>query len=156
MAGKSWFHESTYCMRTSAGNGSKMSIRKCISWEIFNSLLYIFKSPDLFLTLPKHTHPKKKNVHSYFTLRLLKICARSASKIFYYSTDIFTRAGVAQPVYATIGVGVINTIFTLVSVSGYTYTHTQTYWWNAVVSSLCLSSTRKWAVYCVFLGCPGG
>uniref|UniRef100_A0A671YY43 Solute carrier family 2, facilitated glucose transporter member 5 n=1 Tax=Sparus aurata TaxID=8175 RepID=A0A671YY43_SPAAU len=35
--------------------------------------------------------------------------------IFYYSTDIFTRAGVAQPVYATIGVGVINTIFTLVS-----------------------------------------
>uniref|UniRef100_A0A671YVA0 Solute carrier family 2 member 2 n=1 Tax=Sparus aurata TaxID=8175 RepID=A0A671YVA0_SPAAU len=37
--------------------------------------------------------------------------------IFYYSTDIFTRAGVAQPVYATIGVGVINTIFTLVSVA---------------------------------------
>ncbi|XP_073339615.1 solute carrier family 2, facilitated glucose transporter member 2 [Pagrus major] len=37
--------------------------------------------------------------------------------IFYYSTDIFARAGVAQPVYATIGVGVINTIFTLVSVA---------------------------------------
>ncbi|KAF1374635.1 hypothetical protein PFLUV_G00231160 [Perca fluviatilis] len=37
--------------------------------------------------------------------------------IFYYSTDIFTRAGVGQPVYATIGVGVINTIFTLVSVA---------------------------------------
>ncbi|KAF3700997.1 Solute carrier family 2, facilitated glucose transporter member 2 [Channa argus] len=37
--------------------------------------------------------------------------------IFYYSTSIFTRAGVGQPVYATIGVGVINTIFTLVSVA---------------------------------------
>ncbi|XP_029973260.1 solute carrier family 2, facilitated glucose transporter member 2 [Salarias fasciatus] len=37
--------------------------------------------------------------------------------IFYYSTSIFERAGVSQPVYATIGVGVINTIFTLVSVA---------------------------------------
>uniref|UniRef100_A0A8B9HX05 Solute carrier family 2, facilitated glucose transporter member 5 n=1 Tax=Astyanax mexicanus TaxID=7994 RepID=A0A8B9HX05_ASTMX len=35
--------------------------------------------------------------------------------IFYYSTSIFHNAGVAQPVYATIGVGVVNTIFTLVS-----------------------------------------
>uniref|UniRef100_A0A8B9HRB7 Solute carrier family 2 member 2 n=1 Tax=Astyanax mexicanus TaxID=7994 RepID=A0A8B9HRB7_ASTMX len=38
------------------------------------------------------------------------------SAIFYYSTSIFHNAGVAQPVYATIGVGVVNTIFTLVSV----------------------------------------
>ncbi|MEQ2294504.1 Solute carrier 2, facilitated glucose transporter member 2 [Ameca splendens] len=37
--------------------------------------------------------------------------------IFYYSTAIFTKAGVSQPVYATIGVGVINTVFTLVSVA---------------------------------------
>ncbi|XP_068436055.1 solute carrier family 2, facilitated glucose transporter member 2 isoform X1 [Clinocottus analis] len=37
--------------------------------------------------------------------------------IFYYSTAIFARAGVAQPVFATIGVGVINTLFTLVSVA---------------------------------------
>ncbi|KAM3594217.1 uncharacterized protein V6R79_004315 [Siganus canaliculatus] len=37
--------------------------------------------------------------------------------IFYYSTAIFARAGVSQPVYATIGVGVINTIFTLFSVA---------------------------------------
>ncbi|KAJ8409635.1 hypothetical protein AAFF_G00230360 [Aldrovandia affinis] len=36
--------------------------------------------------------------------------------IFYYSTSIFANAGVTQPVYATIGVGVINTIFTMVSV----------------------------------------
>ncbi|XP_041668353.1 solute carrier family 2, facilitated glucose transporter member 2 [Cheilinus undulatus] len=37
--------------------------------------------------------------------------------IFYYSTAIFQKAGVAQPVYATIGVGAINTVFTLVSVA---------------------------------------
>ncbi|XP_046719401.1 solute carrier family 2, facilitated glucose transporter member 2 isoform X2 [Silurus meridionalis] len=36
--------------------------------------------------------------------------------IFYYSTDIFHNARVAQPVYATIGVGVVNTFFTLLSV----------------------------------------
>ncbi|GAA6086236.1 solute carrier family 2, facilitated glucose transporter member 2 isoform X2 [Tachysurus ichikawai] len=36
--------------------------------------------------------------------------------IFYYSTDIFQSARVAQPVYATIGVGVVNTVFTLLSV----------------------------------------
>ncbi|KAM8833437.1 solute carrier family 2, facilitated glucose transporter member 2 [Synchiropus picturatus] len=37
--------------------------------------------------------------------------------IFYYSTAIFQDAGVGQPVYATIGVGVINAFFTLVSVT---------------------------------------
>ncbi|KAE8603952.1 hypothetical protein XENTR_v10014515 [Xenopus tropicalis] len=37
--------------------------------------------------------------------------------IFYYSTSIFTRAGISQPVYATIGVGAVNTVFTVVSVS---------------------------------------
>ncbi|KAK3561376.1 hypothetical protein QTP86_032744, partial [Hemibagrus guttatus] len=36
--------------------------------------------------------------------------------IFYYSTAIFHSAGVAQPVYATIGVGAVNTVFTLLSV----------------------------------------
>ncbi|KAM9785731.1 solute carrier family 2, facilitated glucose transporter member 1-like [Neosynchiropus ocellatus] len=35
--------------------------------------------------------------------------------VFYYSTSIFERAGVAQPVYATIGAGVVNTVFTVVS-----------------------------------------
>ncbi|CAF90573.1 unnamed protein product, partial [Tetraodon nigroviridis] len=37
--------------------------------------------------------------------------------VFYYSTGIFQRAGVAQPVYATIGAGAVNTVFTVVSVS---------------------------------------
>uniref|UniRef100_A0A3P8NCG1 Major facilitator superfamily (MFS) profile domain-containing protein n=1 Tax=Astatotilapia calliptera TaxID=8154 RepID=A0A3P8NCG1_ASTCA len=35
--------------------------------------------------------------------------------VFYYSTMIFERAGVSQPVYATIGTGVVNTAFTVVS-----------------------------------------
>nr|XP_020012975.1 solute carrier family 2, facilitated glucose transporter member 2 [Castor canadensis] len=37
--------------------------------------------------------------------------------IFYYSTSIFQTAGISQPVYATIGVGAINLIFTAISVS---------------------------------------
>ncbi|EDM01137.1 solute carrier family 2 (facilitated glucose transporter), member 2, isoform CRA_a [Rattus norvegicus] len=37
-------------------------------------------------------------------------------EIFYYSTSIFQTAGISQPVYATIGVGAINMIFTAVSV----------------------------------------
>uniref|UniRef100_A0A4W6FQJ3 Solute carrier family 2 member 3a n=1 Tax=Lates calcarifer TaxID=8187 RepID=A0A4W6FQJ3_LATCA len=35
--------------------------------------------------------------------------------VFYYSTGIFSTAGVKQPIYATIGAGIVNTIFTVVS-----------------------------------------
>lgn len=35
--------------------------------------------------------------------------------VFYYSTGIFADAGVKQPIYATIGAGVVNTVFTVVS-----------------------------------------
>uniref|UniRef100_A0A3B3DM29 Solute carrier family 2 member 3a n=1 Tax=Oryzias melastigma TaxID=30732 RepID=A0A3B3DM29_ORYME len=35
--------------------------------------------------------------------------------VFYYSTGIFDSAGVKQPIYATIGAGIVNTIFTVVS-----------------------------------------
>ncbi|KAM7411037.1 hypothetical protein PAMA_021155 [Pampus argenteus] len=35
--------------------------------------------------------------------------------VFYYSTGIFEKAGVSQPVYATIGAGAVNTAFTVVS-----------------------------------------
>ncbi|XP_063291389.1 solute carrier family 2, facilitated glucose transporter member 3-like [Pelobates fuscus] len=35
--------------------------------------------------------------------------------VFYYSTSIFEEARIPQPVYATIGVGIINTVFTVVS-----------------------------------------
>ncbi|KAM4631446.1 solute carrier family 2, facilitated glucose transporter member 3a [Polymixia lowei] len=35
--------------------------------------------------------------------------------VFYYSTGIFESAGVKKPIYATIGAGIVNTIFTIVS-----------------------------------------
>uniref|UniRef100_UPI003AAC8393 solute carrier family 2, facilitated glucose transporter member 1-like n=1 Tax=Centroberyx gerrardi TaxID=166262 RepID=UPI003AAC8393 len=35
--------------------------------------------------------------------------------VFYYSTGIFQSAGVKKPIYATIGAGIVNTIFTIVS-----------------------------------------
>ncbi|KAM9385878.1 solute carrier family 2, facilitated glucose transporter member 1-like [Pholidichthys leucotaenia] len=35
--------------------------------------------------------------------------------VFYYSTGIFGTAGVKEPIYATIGAGIVNTIFTVVS-----------------------------------------
>ncbi|KAI3358195.1 hypothetical protein L3Q82_003194 [Scortum barcoo] len=35
--------------------------------------------------------------------------------VFYYSTGIFHSAGVKQPIYATIGAGIVNTVFTVVS-----------------------------------------
>lgn len=35
--------------------------------------------------------------------------------VFYYSTGIFQDAGVKEPIYPTIGAGVVNTIFTVVS-----------------------------------------
>lgn len=38
-------------------------------------------------------------------------------QVFYYSTGIFSNAGVSEPIYATIGAGVVNTVFTVVSVS---------------------------------------
>ncbi|KAM4725660.1 solute carrier family 2, facilitated glucose transporter member 1-like [Anableps anableps] len=35
--------------------------------------------------------------------------------VFYYSTGIFSSVGVKQPIYATIGAGIVNTVFTVVS-----------------------------------------
>lgn len=51
------------------------------------------------------------------TVQLLFLILPHALQVFYYSTGIFERAGVSQPVYATIGAGVVNTAFTVVSVS---------------------------------------
>ncbi|KAI4904101.1 hypothetical protein NFI96_026212, partial [Prochilodus magdalenae] len=68
------------------------------------SLLRLVRSPmyrqQLFVALMMHLSQQFSGINA----------------IFYYSTSIFHKAGVAQPVYATIGVGAVNTVFTLVSV----------------------------------------
>ena len=48
----------------------------------------------------------------------------SSYQIFYYSTSIFQKAGVQSPVYATIGAGVVNCAFTVVSVGSLVTTTT--------------------------------
>ncbi|CAL8273441.1 unnamed protein product [Merluccius merluccius] len=69
------------------------------------SILSLIRSsvyrPQLFVALMMHLSQQFSGINA----------------IFYYSTAIFHGAGVGQPVYATIGVGVINTIFTMVSVA---------------------------------------
>lgn len=55
-------------------------------------------------------------VQRFFSQDKLTICI-FCMQVFYYSTGIFEKAGVKQPVYATIGAGVVNTAFTVVSVS---------------------------------------
>ncbi|KAM8954157.1 solute carrier family 2, facilitated glucose transporter member 2 [Pelodytes ibericus] len=68
------------------------------------SIIQLFKSPNyrqpLIVSLVLHISQQFSGING----------------IFYYSTSIFAKAGITQPVYATIGVGVVNTIFTVVSV----------------------------------------
>ncbi|GAB1291251.1 Solute carrier family 2, facilitated glucose transporter member 3 [Apodemus speciosus] len=58
---------------------------------------------------------------SYFQPLLISVVLQLSQQfsginaVFYYSTGIFTDAGVQEPIYATIGAGVVNTIFTVVS-----------------------------------------
>lgn len=67
-------------------------------WSLIRSPVY---RDQLFVALMMHISQQLSGINA----------------IFYYSTSIFSQAGVAQPVFATIGVGVINTVFTLVSVA---------------------------------------
>ncbi|XP_073530986.1 solute carrier family 2, facilitated glucose transporter member 2 [Phyllobates terribilis] len=68
------------------------------------SIIQLFKSPNyrqpLLVSLVLHISQQFSGING----------------IFYYSTSIFYKAGIGQPVYATIGVGAVNTIFTIVSV----------------------------------------
>ncbi|XP_075058218.1 solute carrier family 2, facilitated glucose transporter member 2 [Mixophyes fleayi] len=68
------------------------------------SIIQLFKSPNyrqpLLVSLVLHISQQFSGING----------------IFYYSTSIFTKSGISQPVYATIGVGAVNTIFTVVSV----------------------------------------
>ncbi|XP_069831307.1 solute carrier family 2, facilitated glucose transporter member 2 [Dendropsophus ebraccatus] len=68
------------------------------------SIIQLFRSPNyrqpLLVSLVLHISQQFSGING----------------IFYYSTSIFTKSGISQPVYATIGVGVVNTVFTIVSV----------------------------------------
>lgn len=76
-------------------------------------------------------------------MHLFKICTRESSspqsppseQIFYYSTSIFMKAGVQSPVYATIGAGIVNCAFTVVSVSNHS-TKAASSAWEVVLFSL--------------------
>ncbi|XP_040284160.1 solute carrier family 2, facilitated glucose transporter member 2 [Bufo bufo] len=68
------------------------------------SIIQLFRSPNyrqpLLVSLVLHMSQQFSGING----------------IFYYSTSIFSKSGISQPVYATIGVGVVNTVFTIVSV----------------------------------------
>ncbi|XP_070766900.1 solute carrier family 2, facilitated glucose transporter member 1a [Enoplosus armatus] len=67
------------------------------------TILELFRSPNyrqpIFVAIMLHLSQQLSGINA----------------VFYYSTGIFERAGVSQPVYATIGAGVVNTAFTVVS-----------------------------------------
>uniref|UniRef100_A0A4W6D8J0 Solute carrier family 2 member 3b n=1 Tax=Lates calcarifer TaxID=8187 RepID=A0A4W6D8J0_LATCA len=65
--------------------------------------------PELFRS-PKYRQPIIIAIVLQLSQQLSGINA-----VFYYSTGIFNNAGVTQPIYATIGAGVVNTVFTVVS-----------------------------------------
>uniref|UniRef100_A0A665W6A1 Solute carrier family 2, facilitated glucose transporter member 1-like n=1 Tax=Echeneis naucrates TaxID=173247 RepID=A0A665W6A1_ECHNA len=77
--------------------GMKMSMEKKVT------ILELFRSP-------KYRQPIIIAIVLQLSQQLSGINA-----VFYYSTGIFDTAGVTQPIYATIGAGVVNTVFTVVS-----------------------------------------
>ncbi|XP_008429711.1 solute carrier family 2, facilitated glucose transporter member 3 [Poecilia reticulata] len=77
--------------------GMKMAMEKKVS------------IPELFRS-PKYRQPIIIAIVLQLSQQLSGINA-----VFYYSTGIFKTAGVPQPIYATIGAGVVNTVFTVVS-----------------------------------------
>ncbi|KAM7421006.1 hypothetical protein PAMA_015279 [Pampus argenteus] len=77
--------------------GMKMSMEKKVT------ILELFRSPN-------YRQPIIIAIILQLSQQLSGINA-----VFYYSTGIFKDAGVTQPIYATIGAGAVNTVFTIVS-----------------------------------------
>uniref|UniRef100_A0AAZ3QBH5 Major facilitator superfamily (MFS) profile domain-containing protein n=1 Tax=Oncorhynchus tshawytscha TaxID=74940 RepID=A0AAZ3QBH5_ONCTS len=76
--------------------------------------------PVRSLDTPTHSRVRSSLYRQQLFVALMMHFSQQLSginAIFYYSTAIFEKAGVTQPVYATIGVGVLNTVFTMVSVA---------------------------------------
>lgn len=81
-------------------NDINKCITKLVSWPLVHILTFSYSCHVSTLTV----------------ICMLNAC-NFIFQVFYYSTRIFEKAGVSEPVYATIGAGVVNTAFTVVSVS---------------------------------------
>lgn len=79
--------------------------------DFISACIYSFIGCIIAIVILQYSHHQ--------TIIFVLLCLWFLFQIFYYSTAIFHTAGVAQPVYATIGVGVVNIIFTLLSVSAH-------------------------------------
>ncbi|XP_068591691.1 solute carrier family 2, facilitated glucose transporter member 3 [Cebidichthys violaceus] len=77
--------------------GMKMAMEKKVS------ILELFRSPNY-----------RQPIIIAIVLQLSQQLS-GINAVFYYSTGIFDTAGVSQPIYATIGAGVVNTVSTIVS-----------------------------------------
>ncbi|XP_030605496.1 solute carrier family 2, facilitated glucose transporter member 3-like [Archocentrus centrarchus] len=77
--------------------GMKMSMEKKVT------ILELFRSPNyrqpIIIAIILHLSQQLSGINT----------------VINYSTGIFSNAGVTQPIYATIGVGAVNTVFTVVS-----------------------------------------
>lgn len=101
-------------LNLSAGANRLFSFNKVMSsgWRRHHSLLRFLCPSDPPVPLWSLMLSNQLSSHSLFFCLLLQV--------FYYSTGMFQTAGVSQPIYATIGAGVVNTVFTVVSVSAWT------------------------------------
>ncbi|XP_023372847.1 solute carrier family 2, facilitated glucose transporter member 3 [Otolemur garnettii] len=76
------------------------------------------ESPRFLLINRKEEEKAKESEYlPNFPMGISGFCEQGRRQVFYYSTGIFKDAGVQEPIYATIGAGVVNTIFTVVSVT---------------------------------------
>ena len=118
---------------------------------MFNGLFYLLQLLTYklvsYIPLGKLTFCKVDNLSATDPPPALSLCLSLFfslspylfSQVFYYSTGIFETAGVAEPIYAPIGAGVVNTVFTVVSVSTVLHCGSKT-WSQLTVNS---TSTRE-------------
>ncbi|KAB0357588.1 hypothetical protein FD754_001744 [Muntiacus muntjak] len=111
-----------YIIRNLEGPARK-SLKRLTGWADVSEVLAELKEEkrklererplSLLQLLGSHTH--RQPLVIAIVLQLSQQLS-GINAVFYYSTSIFESAGVEKPAYATIGAGVINTVFTLVSV----------------------------------------
>lgn len=87
-----------------------------VSWKTDNKLLPSIQTIKRATFICFFNRNYARHSRRHWMYRFVS-CFCFAAQVFFYSTRIFEKAGVEQPVYATIGTGVVNTVFTVVSVS---------------------------------------